>query len=236
MQTNLRVTIVDSSRSEKIIALAAWQSTFKELNIDVPENIDNRIDVIFDAVCKTKKKTPLQLLEMLAEHGHHTPFEFCDVVFDVQTDIATHIQILKHRVGVTNSKAHNTESARYKELEDKFYIPSDWLNSNDVILSKWAVLLDQHTKEGHRLYHQALKELSPILGRTRAKESARYFLPYNKVLNQYVKFNMRSFMHFLSLRNSKHAQLEIRNIAQMMLDEVRKTNRFPLTLKAFGYE
>ncbi len=236
MQKNLRVTLVDSSGSENIIALAAWQSTFKELNIDVPDNIDDRVDAIFNAVCKTKKKTPLQLLEMLAEHQHHTPFEFCDVVFDIQTDIATHIQILKHRVGVTNSKAHNTESARYKELEDKFYIPSDWLGTDNMVLNKWAVLLDQSTKECHRLYHKALKELTPILGRTRAKESARYFLPYNKVLNQYVKFNMRSLMHFLSLRNSKHAQLEIRTIAQMMLDEVRKTNRFPLTLKAFGHE
>ncbi len=232
MQRKLSSTLIDIAGTDKSFCLAAWQSTFKELGIEIPARIEDRIDAIFDYLVKTKRKTPQELLSMLADDKHHTPFEFCYIRFDVCADIATHIQCLKHRIGVSI----NTESARYKELEDKHYIASDWLGTDNVTLNKWAVLLDQHTKEGHRLYHQALKELSPILGRTRAKESARYFLPYNKMLNFTMAFNMRSFMHFLSLRNSKHAQLEIRNIAQMMLEQVRETNRFPLTLKAFGYE
>jgi len=232
MQTKLSTTMIDVAGSDKSFCLAAWQSTFKELNIQIPVRVEDRIDAIFDYLVKTKKKTPQELLSMLAEHKHHTPFEFSYIRFDVCADIATHVQCLKHRIGVSI----NTESARYKELEDKFCIPNDWLGTDDMILNKWAILLDQSTKESHRLYHKALKELSPILGRTRAKESARYFLPYNKMLNYTMAFNMRSLMHFLSLRNSKHAQLEIRTIAQMMLEQVRQSNRFPLTLKAFGYE
>ena len=35
-------------------------------------------------------------------------------------------------------------------------------------------------------------------------------------------FNMRSFANFQKLRNSEHAQKEIREIAQLMIDLVRE--------------
>ena len=48
-------------------------------------------------------------------------------------------------------------------------------------------------------------------------------------------FNMRSFANFQNLRNSEHAQVEIKDIAQQMLDLVENIegNPFKLTLKAF---
>ena len=54
------------------------------------------------------------------------------------------------------------------------------------------------------------------LGRKRAKESARFFKTYNSQIQADVMFNMRSFANFIQLRNSKHAQKEIREIAQQM--------------------
>jgi len=46
---------------------------------------------------------------------------------------------------------------------------------------------------------------------------------------------MRSFANFLKLRNSEHAQLEIRQIAQEMLELVKNIegNPFEHTLKAW---
>jgi len=46
-------------------------------------------------------------------------------------------------------------------------------------------------------------------------------------------FNWRSFYHFLNLRNKQDAQVEIRNIASEMLELVKETNKFPLTIQAF---
>jgi flavin-dependent thymidylate synthase len=153
---------------------------------------------------------------------------------------------LKHRIGVSI----NSESARYKELKDKWYIPEDWKNIyvqdtrylglGDQQLT-WADLLNEQTKIAHRAYHQALKELTPVLGRKRAKESARYFLTYNKQLDFDMCFNFRSFMHFQSLRNSEHAQDEIHYIADTMLNLVKGIrdsngeNPFEYSLAAFGY-
>ena len=104
---------------DKIHASSAWTST----NRDLTEEKVNRIP---------------KLLDMLASEGHHTPFEKSSLHFLVTVDQATHIHLLKHRIGVSI----NGESARYKELkEDKMYLPEDWDN-------RWLVALKNHTKDG----------------------------------------------------------------------------------------
>lgn len=181
----------------------------------------------------TKKDRMPGLLKMLAFEGHHTPFEKSSLHFLVTTDIATHIHLIKHRVGVSV----NAESARYKELkEDKFYLPEDW--NGDPMLNKWNKMLESYTMDGNNMYHQCLEELTPILGRKRAKESARFFKTYNSQITADVMFNFRSFMHFQKLRNDEHAQIEVRQVAQQMLDQVKNIpdNPFKHSLIAFGYE
>ncbi len=163
---------------------------------------------------------------MLWINGHETPFEKATVHFLVDTDIASHIHLLKHRISSLNA-----ESARYKELkEDKYYLPEDWP-------IEWAAELQKYTVMGNDLYHQCLEELEPVLGRKRAKESARFFKTYNSQIQADVSFNMRSFANFQKLRNSEHSQLEIREIAATMLELVKNIegNPFKHTLEAWGY-
>jgi len=124
----------------------------------------------------------------------------------------------------------NGESARYKELkEDKCYIPVDWEE-------RWAIALHNYTEMGNKLYHNCLRELTPVIGRKRAKESARFFKTFNSQITMDVMFNWRSFYHFQQLRNSEHAQLEVRQLAQDMLSLVKQIegNPFEHTIKAFN--
>jgi thymidylate synthase (FAD) len=175
---------------------------------------------------------------MLWRDGHETPFEKGMVHFLVDTEIASHIHLLKHRIS-----SMNAESARYKELkEDKYYIPKDWENIKadtqelDYYLAdNWSEILQRYTEMGNQLYHQCLKDLEPTLGRKRAKESARFFKTYNSQIQADISFNMRSFANFLKLRNSEHAQKEIREIAAEMLDLVKNIdgNPFKHTLDAW---
>jgi flavin-dependent thymidylate synthase len=191
-------------------ACSAWTSTSRELT---PEKID---------------RVP-KLLTMLATEGHHTPFEKSSLHFLVTVDQATHIHLLKHRIGVSI----NGESARYKELtEDKFYMPADWKQ----LEGEWSRNLERYTEIGNEFYHRCLEELTPILGRKRAKESARFFKTFNSQITMDVMFNWRSFYHFQQLRNSEHAQVEVRELAQMMLDLVKTIdgNPFKHTIEAFG--
>jgi len=201
-----KVELLGYYGSDLIHAQSAWTSTSRDLT----EEKLGRVD---------------KLLTMLASEGHHTPFEKSGLHFLVTVDQATHIHLLKHRIGVSI----NGESARYKELkEDKMYIPYDWSN-------RWVTKLRDYAEEGNKLYHECLEYFTPILGRKRAKESARFFKTFNSQITMDVMFNWRSFYHFQQLRNSDHAQKEVQFLAQDMLDLVKNIegNPFEKTIKAF---
>ena len=90
-----RVELIGYYGDDIVHACSAWTSTSRELN-------DEKIKRIG------------KLLNMLATNGHHTPFEKSSLHFLVDTDIASHIHLLKHRIGVSI----NGESARYKEIKE----------------------------------------------------------------------------------------------------------------------
>lgn len=188
-------------------ALSAWTSTKRELTTEKRGRMD-------------------AMLSSLAKAGHHTPFEKSYLHFLVTCDTASHIHLLKHRIGVSI----NAESARYKEhTTDKFYVPTDWPEEEAQMLATVA-------KQSYEAYHAVLESLvKKGFDRKRAKESARFYLPYASQVTMDVGFNFRSFMHFCGLRNKPDAQLEIREIAGSMIEQVRATEDFSLSLSAFGY-
>jgi len=191
---------------DKTHAQAAWTSTGGDVNA--------RLDRI------------PELLKMLADNEHGTPFERSLIHFNATVDTATHIQILNDRHFSVNG-----ESARYKAYtEDKYYLPIDW--------GEMVEGIEYTAQAGYAHYHTAIKNLQSMLGlsKKRAKESARYYLPYAIQINLDFSCNFRAFVHFQKLRNSPHAQLEIREIAQEMLRLVKEeTNEdFSESLSAFG--
>lgn len=206
MSTNI-VELVGHYGGDLTHALSAWTSTSRDLD-------------------DTKKARIPGLLSMLATNGHGTPFEKSALHFLVTTDIATHIHLLKHRVGVSV----NAESARYKELrEDRAYVPSDWPTDMQDALA-------QHTAMGQALYHRTLRDLKKSgMDPKRAKETARFFLGYNTQITADIMFNFRSFVHFARLRGAKDAQGEIRDLTNRMLDLVWATGAFDASLEAHGF-
>lgn len=189
-------------------AQSAWTSTSRDLT---PEKMERIPD----------------LLKMLAVNGHETPFEKSSLHFLVTVDQATHIHLLKHRIGVSV----NAESARYKELkEDRDYLPLDWPD-------EWIEKLVLHNGRSNALYHQALTELTPLLGRARAKESARFFKTINSQVTMDLMFNFRSFVHFYRLRAAPAAQKEVRDLANEMLELVKAIPDKPFehTLHSFNF-
>ena len=200
-----KIELIGHYGSDETIACSAWTSTSRELNDDKRTRIPN-------------------LINMLWSNGHETPFEKAMVHFLVDTDIASHIHLLKHRIASINA-----ESARYKELqEDKYFVPDDWP-------TLWQAKLVHYSETGNALYHECLENLTPLLGRKRAKESARFFKAYNSQIQSDVMFNMRSFANFLKLRNSEHAQVEISEVAAEMLRLVSEIEGEPFkhTLEAW---
>ena len=226
MENTNTVELIGYYGNDEIHACSAWTSTSRELD---------------DA----KRERIPKLHKQLADAGHHTPFEKSSLHFLINTDVASHIHLIKHRVGVSV----NGESARYKELkEDKFFIPDDWKNipasfisdrfgtTIDVHGENWDEVLREYSELGNELYHACLEQIEPAIGRKRAKESSRYFKAYNAQMQADVMFNWRSFYHFLGLRHKSTAQKEIYDISDQMLNAVKNIegNPFRHTIEAFG--
>ena len=192
-------------------AAAAWYSTSNTLTDDKLKRVP--------AVLKT-------LAGNDDEPPHSVVFEHTLIQFRVISDVATHIHFLKHRVGVSIS----SQSARWKENnKDEWYTPDDWpksvKDSYDTMVR--AALIAYHA------YIRRLEEAG--MSRQRAKESARFILPYGTQMTYLVTFNFLSFIHFQNLRNSDKAQQEVRKLAADMLRLVRETHRFDRSLEAWGW-
>jgi len=204
---NNKVELIGTYGGDESHALSAWTSTSRDLTDEKRNRIGG-------------------LLKMLAENSHGTPFEKSSIHFLVTSEVASHVHLLKHRIGVSI----NGESARYKELkDDKYYVPIDWdMEEQNQYIT--------HMEESLKKYHECLARLKAKgISTKRAKESARLYLPYGNQITVDILFNFRSFMHFIELRNSEHAQLEIRNIAKQMLIQTYETQQFNLSLEAFGW-
>lgn len=193
-------------------AEAAWYSTAKE-------------------VTAARRQRVPALLEHLAQGDppeglpHSVPFEHTLISFRVTSEIASHIHVLKHRIGVSVS----SQSQRYMELrQDDYYVPDDWPSG---MQSAYRAIIEKQ----FAMYHQFIDDLEAHgLDRKRAKESARFVLPYATQIRYRVTFNLLSFVHFQKLRNSEHAQKEIREIAAEMLRLVKESGRFENSLRAWG--
>jgi flavin-dependent thymidylate synthase len=225
MKNSNTVSLIGWYGGDKAIARAAWQSTQTDIDLKSEEEIR---DLIVNTLWNNG-----------SGKAHKTPFERGIVEFSVTLCQPSHIHCLKHRLANING-----ESARYKELkEDKFYLPEDWglhTETNTGILNKynvydWKTLLEQKTEEMNFLYHECLKDLTPVLGRKRAKESARYFKTMNSQITLSIMMNMSCFHNFYSLRADGAAQLEIQNIANQMLELIKNIegNPFANTLEAW---
>ena len=203
-----KVELIGWYGGDEAHALSAWTSTSRDISSE-------------------KRKRIPELLKMLAENGHETPFEKSSLHFLVTVDTATHIHLLKHRIGVSI----NAESARYKELkDDKYVVPDDWPT---VEKAKYIAFMEDAIMR----YHDTLERLvKGGMDRKRAKESARFYLPYGNQVTMDVMFNWRSFVHFLNLRMKSDAQKEVREIAEEMLNLVAGIPNCPFrhTIEAFG--
>lgn len=204
-----KVELVGWYGGDETHALSAWTSTSRDLT----EEKSGRIPT---------------LLKMLAENGHETPFEKSSLHFLVTVDTATHIHLLKHRVAVSI----NGESARYKELKgDKYLVPDDWPNLEKA---KYIAFVEDALMRYHETLHRLVDS---GMDRKRAKESARFYLPYGNQITMDVMFNWRSFSHFLGLRMKPDAQREVRLLAEQMIQLVKEIpgNPFKHTINAFGH-
>lgn len=197
--------VEDIPDSEGIISYAARVSS--------PQNQSN-----FDTASK--------LLKYCVEHKHYSVFETCNITMEIECprDIAR--QILRHR-----SFSFQEFSQRYAESTDFVYRQPRYQDTknrqNSVLLNVeneqdwldaklWKKLQQEVLDVVQRNYKAALDEGI-------AKEVARCLLPEGLTMSKmYMNGTVRSWLHYIELREKNGTQLEHVDVALKCKAEVLK--------------
>ena len=194
----------------------------------------------------TKKvSTDSGLIKYLMRHRHSTPFEMCEIKYHIKLPIFIARQWIRHRTANVNEY-----SARYSIMDKEFYVPSkenlaaqstnnrqgrgDLINGTqaDSILK----ILKEDAERNYQHYEEMLNEKydGTIIDNQKkglARELARMNLTLNSYTQWYWKTDLLNLLNFLALRADSHAQFEIREYANVMMNTVKKW--VPISYDAF---
>lgn len=178
-----------------------------------------------------------RLIRFLVDHGHTSPFRHPQLQFRIQCPIFVERQLFKHQVGLTA----NSISGRYVDFSDEYWIPERLrLQSKDSKQGSAGDMTDEDNSQFitriNCLVEQCKELYDDMVAAGIAKEQCRIILPMCLETQFIWTGSLASFLHLWRLRLKPDAQKETRDVAQMMLDEVRNLpgNPFKLTLEAFG--
>ena len=194
----------------------------------------------------TKKvSTDSGLIKYLMRHRHSTPFEMCEIKYHIKLPIFIARQWIRHRTANVNEY-----SARYSIMDKEFYVPerenlaaqstSNRQGRGDLINGKQAdnilKILKEDAERNYQHYEEMLNEKydGSIIDDKKqglARELARMNLTLNSYTQWYWKTDLLNLLNFLALRADSHAQYEIREYANVMLNTVKKW--VPTTYDAF---
>ena len=175
-----------------------------------------------------------KLINYLVKHKHTSPFRHPQLQFRITCPIYVERQLFKHQVGLSA----NSISGRYVDFSDTYSTIHEWRKqSKSSKQGSDGVIEDQLTAskietsiiDYCKTAYQRLIELGV------SKEQARTILPLNLNTSFIWTGSLLAFIHLFNLRIKPDAQQETRQVAQMMLDEVKKLegNPFQLTIEAF---
>jgi thymidylate synthase (FAD) len=176
----------------------------------------------------------IKLINYLVKHKHTSPFRHPQLQFRITCPIYVERQLFKHQVGLSA----NSISGRYVDFSDTYSRIDEWRKqsksskqgSDGAIEEQLAASEIEAGIIGYcKTAYQRLIELGV------SKEQARTILPLNLNTSFIWTGSMLSFIHLFNLRIKPDAQQETREVAQMMLDQIKNIegNPFKYTLEAF---
>lgn len=183
-----------------------------------------------------------KLINYLAKHKHHSPFNHSFIKFRVKAPIFVARQLVKHKF-----MPWNEVSRRYVDEEPEFYFPDYWRgkaanvkqgSSNDAVKvlchhdpitgEPW----EMHVDNSLYLYsEQCLRMYSDMLTAQICPEQARMVLPQNTMTEWYWSGTLGAFLDMLVLRLDNHTQKETRDVANLIAKHVQCV--FPVSYEAY---
>lgn len=154
------------------------------------------------------READLKLCDYLMRNLHTSPFEMVEVWLEMKLPIFVARQFVRHR-----TVSINEVSGRYVTLPAEWYIPEVVGGKPPNAKQGQVDSLDEQTQEAFKQdlnfvcdesYRRYLRHLEKGV----AAEHARMFLHLNHYTHWLWKQDLHNLMHFLSLRDHSHAQVE----------------------------
>lgn len=193
-----------------------------------------RVSYDGDTKCGEDPEADAKLIRYLMKNKHTSPFESCQLTFEIKCPMFVARQWHRHRTW-----SYNEVSARYTELDMGYYVPKaghvgtqnrdnkqmrdiDAADPEDDLQKR--KLIDTANLLAFNAYRKLMEMGTP-------RELARSVLPAATYTRFYGSVNLHNLFHFVRLRIHEHSQYEIRVYAEAILEICQK--RYPVATKAF---
>lgn len=212
---------------EKLIAAAAKLCYSPAGIADIDENLDgNEVE---------------SFLSLLMDLNHESPMEHISFTFGVEgvSRTLTH-QLVRHRIA-----SFSQQSQRYVKLKQFEYIVPPAIEGDEKARSIFLKAMEEDQKYYDEIvdilykkhYEEYIKDghsekQADSRAEKKAIEDARYVFPNACETKIVVTMNARALINFFRLRTCNRAQWEIRELAILMLKEVKKV--YPVLFEKAG--
>ena len=177
-----------------------------------------------------------KLLRYCIQHGHWSIFEMANMVLEINTTRGIAAQILRHR-----SFSFQEFSQRYADASFlgetidtpalRTQDPDNRQNSIDNLNDVKEAIYNQNMRE---LFAKSKALYDMMIRDGVAKECARFVLPLATPTRMYMNGTVRSWIHYIGLRESNGTQKEHMDVANMCKDIFIK--QLPTVSEALGWD
>lgn len=160
-----------------------------------------------------------KFVTMLVNIGHESPLEHISFTFGIEgVSRSLLAQLTRHRIA-----SYSVQSQRYVKNKEIDYVIPPSLSDIPSYKCIMNTIHDLYLELSDRLTKCYIdKGIDPKQAEKMAIEDARYVLPNAYTTNIVCTFNARSLLNFFTHRCCNRAQWEIRQLADKMLEIVKK--------------
>ena len=178
-----------------------------------------------------KSAKPEGLINYLIKHKHWSPFEHGYMSVEIETSKAIGIQLIRHR-----SFTFQEFSQRYQDVNKigEMFEPVELRKqAEDNRQSSTELINEDFSDEIFDLLMNTQQLYNKMLNNGVARECARMILPMCTKTKIHMTGSIRSWIHFLDIRDDEHAQKEI----QLAVQKIKRIfmEQFPIISKALNY-
>lgn len=194
----------------KVLDGQGWVGLIDHLGTET--TIVNAARVSFGKMKESMDEKDLVLLDYLIKNRHTSPLEHVIFTFSVHCPLFVRGQWHRHRTW-----SYNEISRRYTEIDMEFYTPPKLRKQAEVNRQASVEIEDFDDTElrGKISEHnkKSLKVYNELLDAGVCREQSRGVLSQNMMVTFWATVDLSNLIHFLDIRDSEHAQWEIRQYA-----------------------